>query len=260
MQSITKENLFKDRLVLGKKWNKTYGGYFSNKKVLNCFVDVVLKLNLPKKINILYVCSGNGLLAEHLCSKLLKRHKIKLTLLDASKEQLLQNKNNTTKKICKDLLEFRSKTKYDLIIMRSSLDYFYKLKEQIKALKVIKQHLSSKGLFVNQCASFPTIIERNLADRIYASNNKIGKRHFQSEDVCSIYEIAGFKNLRLIKNAPIMKLTEKEHIERYKLETKEIKTIQNLINKTNPKLKPNITKTKQGYKMNFWFPIYLAKT
>ena len=119
--------------------------------------------------------------------------------------------------------------------------------------------MKENTFFVNQCAAFPLATERNLADKIYASNGKIGKRHFQSEDVFNIYEKAGFKNLKLIKQAPKMVLTEKEHIERYKLNDTEVKRIQNLINKLNPKQRPNINITKTGYKMNFWFPIYLAK-
>ena len=257
----TKENLFRDRFVLGKNWNKTYNGYFSDEKVLKSFSDCVLKLKLPKKLNILYVCSGTGLLGEYICSKLLQEgYKTKLTLLEASKEQLSQNKNKNTKKLCKDLLKLNSKNKYDLIIMRSSLDYFYKIKDQIKALKVIKKHLLTKGLFINQCAAFPSIIERNLADKIYSSNNKIGKRHFQSfEDVATIYTKSDFKELRFVKEAPIMKLTEKEHIERYKLNDKEVNKIQTLMKKLNKKDRPNFNVTKQGYKMNFHFPIFITR-
>lgn len=263
MQSITKENLFKDRFVLGKNWNKTYKGYFSDPKVLDVFANVILKLNIPKNkvLNILYVCSGTGLLGEYVCSKLqAKGYETKLTLLESSKDQLQQNKNKKTKKICIDLLEFKSKTKYDLIIMRSSLDYFSKLNSQVKALKIIKGLMKTNALFVNQCAAFPTIIERNLADKIYASNNKIGKRHFQSnEDISEIYGKSGFKNIKLIKNAPIMKLTEKEHIERYKITKKEVIKIQNHIISLKSKNRPNIDKTKSGYRMNFNFPIYFTK-
>jgi hypothetical protein len=57
-----------------------------------------------------------------------------------------------------------------------------------------------------------------------------------------------------------MKLTEKEHIERYKITKKEVIKIQNLINSLKPKQRPNIDITTKGYKMNFNFPIYLTKT
>lgn len=259
LNKITKENLFRDRFVLGESWNKTYGRYFSDKKVLDSFVNVFLKLDLPNRINVLYPCSGNGLLGEFVCEKLkVKGYKIGLTLVDASKEHLDQNKNKETKKICKDVLEFKTKTRYNLIIMRSSLDYFYKKSLQVKVLRKIKSLLTKQGFFVNQCASMPTIKERDLADKIYVSNNKIGRRHFQGSDVYKIYKKAGFKSCKLVKEAPIMIITEKEHIERYKFSKDEVAKVKKIIYAAKEFKHPNIKNTKKGYIMKFHFPIYFA--
>ncbi|MDD4983367.1 MAG: class I SAM-dependent methyltransferase [Candidatus ainarchaeum sp.] len=266
MQKITKiskNNLETDKNVLGKNWNKTYNSYFSDTTNINLFIKACLphikKLN-KKKIEILYVAGGNGLLGEKLILSL-KKHNIKseLTLLDISQKQLDENKNPKTKKVLADILTCDLCTKFDLIIMRSSLDYIYKEKLQVKALKNIKKHLTESGLFINCCAAMPTNKDRDLADKIYASNKLIGKRHFQSkESISELYSKAGFKELKLIGKSNNMKLTEKEHIERYDFTKIEIEKIQKIILKSKVQPK-NIKITKTGYLLDFIFPIYLAK-
>lgn len=157
-----------------------------------------------------------------------------------------------------DVLNFNLKRKFDLIIMRSSLDYLPSKKLQIIALKNIYKHLLEEGIFINCVAAMPSDNLRNLANKIYSSNNKIGKRFFQSkEDIFEIYYSENFKFIKLIGHSKILKITEKEHIERYLIDLKEVKKIQSLINhfQNNNYILIN----KKGYLMRFIFPIYLAK-
>ncbi len=209
---ISKENIKRDKNVLGKKWNLTYNSYFSDEDNLDIFINksfkYIKKLN-KNNLNILYVGSANGLLGERLVSFLSKNNiKSSLTLLDISKKHLDLNKNKKTKKILGDMLTFKLNQKFDLIIMRSCLDYLPSEKLQVKALKNIRLHLCKKGLFINCVAAMPTNKLRDLANNIYSSNTKIGKRHFQSrEDVFKLYFLSKFNDLNLIASSKILVVT-----------------------------------------------------
>jgi len=266
MQSITrvsKNNLEADKNVLGKGWNKTYNSYFSNIANINLFVKASLpyiKKLKKTKLEILYAAGGNGLLGEKLIFSL-KKYNIKsnLTLLDISQKQLDENKNKNTKKILGDILNYDLEKRFDIIIMRSSLDYIYKKRLQVKALKNIRKQLAQNGIFINCCAAMPTKKERDLTDKIYKSCKKIGRRHFQSkEDIEKLYKKAEFKSQKLIGKSKNLIVTEKEHIKRYLITKEEVEKIQKIISKKKLNSK-KIKVTKTGYKLEFIFPIYLSK-
>jgi SAM-dependent methyltransferase len=260
-KNFSKENLKKDRKVLGKAWNKTYNSYFGNIQNINYFIEKALPL-LPKKtkLKILYPCSAAGLLGEELVKALAKKGiGSGLTLVEISKEHLNQNKNPKTKKNAVDVLAFQTKEKFGAIIMRSSLDYFPTRKIQVKLLSKISRLLEHSGIFINQMAVMPSEEERKLADKIYNSNKKIGKRHFQlPKEIKELYENSGFCNVRKIGDASKLVITEKEHSERYALGRKEIQKIRNLILKIPAKKRPSIKTTKKGYALEFAFPIFTA--
>ncbi|MDO8647918.1 MAG: class I SAM-dependent methyltransferase [Candidatus Diapherotrites archaeon] len=261
-KSMARENLAHDSKVLGKKWNNTYNKYFGSKKNMLSFVKQVIPYTLKmSKVQVLYACSGPGFLGEELLNELeKKRIRADLVLLDISKEHLSQNKNQKTRKICADLLKAKIEGKFDIIIMRSSLDYFWTEKTQIQALKKLEKMLKPTGVFFNQAASMPTLMQRNLADKIYSSNEKMGKRHFQCPaDIAKICLAGGFSKIKKIGNAPELIVTEKEHIERYSTSKKNIAKIQGIINKIPAEKRPNIKLTKTGYSLKFIFPIYAAK-
>ncbi len=261
MESMSKANLLCDKRVLGKHWKKTYKGYFGSRKNMQIFVAQLLPYTPKnKELRILYPGSGSGFLGEELAKELEKRKaKAHLWLIDFSKEHLGQNSNPKTKKILGDILKVKLAKKFDLIIMRSTLDYFWNEKSQIRVLKKLKKWLAPDGIFFNQAASMPSTIQRNLADRIYRSNKRIGQRHFQcSSDIAKIYRKGSFDKLKKIGDAPAMVITEKEHCERYGISKKQISKIQKIIEKIPAKKRPNIKITKTGYSMKFVFPIYLA--
>ncbi len=266
ISKISENNLKRDKKVLGKNWKKTYNSYFSDPTNINAFIKAVLpeiqkaKTLKNKKLNILYAGGANGLLGEKLVEALQKKGFLPaLYLLDISQEHLNQNKNKKTTKILADFLSYNSEIKFDIIIMRSALDYIYRERLQIKALKNLKSQLAENGLFFNCVAAMPTNKERNLADKIYASNKLIGKRHFQSkEDINKLYSKAGIKELKLIGKSKNLIITEKEHIERYNFAAKEVNKISQIITRSKLNSK-RITITSKSYKLDFIFPIYLAK-
>ncbi len=257
----SKLNLVRDKNVLGKEWLNTYNEYFSNQENIELFILKTLQY-IPKKkqLKILYPCSASGMLGESLVKIL--EHKgisIELVLVDISQEHFEENKNPKTKKILADITKLDLGQLFDIIIMRSSLDYFPNKKLQIQVLSKLKKHLNEKGVFFNQAASMPSLIERDLADKIYKSNNKIGKRHFQcKQDIGKIYRNGGFEKIKKIGEGIPLVLTEKEHAKRYEINRIQIEKIQKSIEKVPSKKRPNIRITETGYQMKFVFPIYAA--
>lgn len=249
---VVRYNLEKDKNVLGKKWLSTYGGYFSDEENIKLFIKTV-KSYLPKrKLDILYVASASGLLGERLIKSIGEGN---LTIVDASSKHLQENKNPKTKKVYADLLKMKLNKKLDLIIMRSSLDYFPSRQLQIKVLKIIKEHLKPDGIFINQPAYIPNLHDRDILSRAYNSSDKIGNRFFQSTDVKDIYKEAGLKAPKKIGEGKPMFLSDKDHIERYKLNQHDVDIVKSILKKA----KHYASVTKHGYNLEFKFPIFLSK-
>ena len=250
---IVKYNLDKDKNVLGKNWLLTYGGYFSDEENIKLFIKAI-KPYLPKKnLDILYAASASGLLGEKLMKSLGQGQ---LTIVDVSAQHLNENKNPKTTKVRADLLNMRLRNKFDLIIMRSSLDYFPSEKLQTHVLKIIKTHLRKDGLFVNQPAYIPDPGDRNTISLAYNSSNKIGKRFFQSSDITDIYKKSGFTPPQLIGKGKQMLISDKDHIKRYQLDREDIDNIRAILKKA----KIYASVTPKGYKLKFEFPIFLSKS
>lgn len=251
---IAKDNLIKDKNVQGKDWLLTYGNYFSDEENIQMFIDAVKPFLDDREIDILYVGSASGLLGEKLITSLGSGQ---LTLVDISQKHLDDNTNPKTIKVCADLLELNLGKKFDLIIMRSSLDYFPTRALQVQALKIIKKHLLPNGLFINQPAYIPVLDERDLVSDIYNRTSKIGDRFFQSVDLEEIYLDAGFQVSQKIGEGKIMNLTERDHIQRYELTAEEVKTIQDMISEKEGS--QYVAVTDGGYSLKFEFPIFLSR-
>ncbi len=249
---ISKYNLDKDKNVLGKEWLSAYGGWFSDEENIQSFINAVKPLLPKKSLDILYVASASGLLGEKL---LLDLGKGCLTIVDISQKHLDENVNPKTTKIKTDLLEMDLGKRFDLIIMRSSLDYLPSKSLQVKVLKIIRNHLNPNGLFVNQPAYISNLEDRDIISKAYNDINKIGKRLFQSTDLDSIYLDAGFEIPKKIGKGKEMTITEKDHQKRYEINQKEIKLIQEIIKNSKNSAKT----TKEGYILKFEFPIFISK-
>ena len=251
LSQISQNNLSKDKNVLGKNWLKTYNNYFSDEENIKHFADVVLSFLPKKKLNILYAASASGLLGEELIRHL---DSAKLTLVDVSQKHLAENTNINTKKICCDLLDMDLGEKFDLIIMRSSLDYLPNREFQIQVLKNIKRHLEDGGTFINQPAYISDKKDRDIMSQIYNMTESIGNRFFQSSDLEDIYNEAGFHNFQKIGDGKDLILTDQEHVERYNISQEDILKIRDLIGVGSY----NMRITESGYELRFEFPIFLA--
>ncbi len=248
---IAKYNLERDKNVLGKDWLLTYGSYFADEENIQIFIDAVRPYLPNKPLDTLYVASASGLLGERLIEALGQGS---LTIVDISKEHLASNANPQTIKIEADLLKLDLNKQFDLIIMRSSLDYFPSKELQVEVLKKIKNHLKADGIFINQPAYISNINDRNILSQAYNSNDKIGKRFFQSSDINDIYQASGFSTPTKIGDGKEMIITEQDHTQRYGLNTDDIKNIQNILKEA----KNNAEVTPSGYTLKFEFPIFIC--
>lgn len=251
ISNISKRNLKKDRRVLGKNWYTTYGGYFSDPKNIRGFIDAIIPYLPGRPLNILYVASASGLLGEKLIERLGAGT---LTLIDISKQHLDENKNPETEKIYADLLKVNLKRRFDLVLMRSSLDYFPSHDLQVMALSKIRQHLLPGGLFINQPAFLEDTHERDIASEIYTKTRKIGDRYFQSSDLSDLYQQAGFIHFEKIGEGNPLVLTEQDHKSRYGISPSTIERIRRII----PSGAKSMRVTASGYELTFRFPIFLA--
>lgn len=248
---IAQKNLIKDKNVLGRNWKRTYNDYFSDQENIDNFVKSIKPFLPNKELDILYVASASGLLGESLIKELGRG---RLTLVDISKKHLLENKNKNTKKVLEDLLILDMNKKFDLIIMRSSLDYFPSAGLQIKILKIINRHLKTAGLFVNQPAYISSLRARDIISDIYTKIEKIGDRYFQSKDLKDLYKAAGYTEFKIIGIGKNLELTEQDHEKRYMINKNDILRIQSMI----PFECSSVKITESGYWLNFEFPIFLA--
>ena len=250
--SAARYNLNRDKKVLGKQWLSTYGRYFSDQENIRLFIKAVKPFLPNRELNILYIAAASGLLGESLIADLGRG---RLTITDISQKHLAENKNIKTRKIRVDLLEMNLGCRFDLVIMRSSLDYFSSRALQIKALKVVKKHLGPGGLFVNQPAYIPRRRTRDTISAIYNQTSKIGNRFFQSADMAEIYAAAGFHQPKKIGTGKTMIITENDHIKRYGLNPADVQKIRKIIGRGTTSGR----KTKTGYALTFKFPIFMAR-
>ncbi len=251
LSDIAKNNLQKDQNVLGRKWATTYGGYFSDPGNIDFFISTVIPYLSDRPLDVLYAASASGLLGEKLLEQLGRGT---LTLVDISKKHLNENINKKTKKICADLFTMDLGHQFDLILMRSSLDYFPSADLQVEVLQTIKQHLKKDGVFINQPAFISDPHERDVMSCISQDTRKIGDRYFQSTDLESFYRKAGFLQFKQIGIGKPMILTQQDHIDRYQITQKDIEAIQQMI----PIEAESMHVTTTGYKLIFQFPIFLA--
>ncbi len=263
LSSVALQNLHRDRHVLGAAWLSTYNRYFSDERVFDAFIHAARPVleKLPGRPRILYAGSASGELGERIANFLRERgKKPELTLVDVSREHLALNTNPSTRRILRDVLDLDLSEKFDLAIMRSTLDYFPTPDLQVAVLKRIHKHLAPGGVFLNQATSLPSKTERDLANAVYATTPKIGRRHFQWKgDLPFLYRKAGFENFTHVGEAPSLTITNQEHAERYRVSKKEIAKIRRVISSVRAARRPNLHLTREGYRMRWVFPIYAAR-
>jgi hypothetical protein len=252
LSKIAAENLAKDRKVLGKQWFQTYGGWFSDRENIQTFINSVIGSRLlpHHNLEILYLGSASGVVGEELLQTLQRGH---LTIVDVSQEHLDLNTNPSTTKLCLDVLGMNLHKKFDVVMMRSFLDYFPSRADQIAVLRTVRNHLVSGGTFINQPAFISDIKARDLISQAYCSVPSIGKRLFQSHDIGDLYAEAGFNPPIKYGESKHMMITDQDHIVRYGISGSDVKMIQSIVKNAEPFAEV----TERGYNLEFEFPIFI---
>lgn len=123
---------------------------FIKQKESNIFKKVLKKYNSKKKITAIDIGSGAGYYSEILYSKGIKN----ITCLDTSIRMLKQIKIKKAKLVNKNIFQFRSKNKFDLIIVMGLIEFVSKYKNFFKqTTKLAKKDtviiilMPSKNLF-----------------------------------------------------------------------------------------------------------------
>ena len=253
LSTIAAENLAKDGRVQGEKWFETYNGWFADPENMRIFTSSVMRSGLlpQRPLEILYIGSASGVLGEELVRALGSGH---LTLVDISQKHLELNTNPETTKLLLDVVNMDLRMKFDVIMMRSFLDYFPSRKKQIAVLGTVKKHLASGGVFINQPAYISDHEARNLISQAYCSVPSVGQRLFQSGDLSRLYSRAGLGLPIRYGEGKLMRITEKDHISRYGITPSDVATIQSIVAGTEHFA--NVT--EDGYILTFEFPIFMT--
>ena len=131
---------------LAKFYDTIYGNEFHHKYAI--FIRKIIKENKIKNPLILDVACGTGKLIYELKKNI---KDLSIEGLDSSKQMLriAKAKNKKFKYYNQNLINFRTKKKYDIITCAfDSLNYLIKIEDLDKTLKNVYGHLKNNGLFI----------------------------------------------------------------------------------------------------------------
>jgi len=207
---------------------KIYKGYFTRNDVINLFLSSLPKF-YNKKIKIADFGGGSGYLLEKV-EKFYKdkNHEVECWLIDKDIDQL-QRAPKRFNKIQENILHFYKNNYFDLIIMRSTLQFVLKKKDKIKVLNNIYTSLKRGGTFINQ-ALFIEKPDNRFLEEAFRYFNRLLKIETLSK-LLDIYERSNFKNCKIINFCPIMTINASDIQERFKLDYSIIRKMYDLFKK-----------------------------
>ncbi|VVC71792.1 Methyltransferase domain protein [uncultured archaeon] len=258
-----KQNLRADKRVQGKRWGKTYGGFWHNPANAQAFVRATNRYlrALPDEPAVLEVGSADGFLAETVASHLRKLGKHPhVTISDMSAKHLAANPNPRTRKIQADLLTLnltRTAGRFDVILMRSVLHYFPTLALQTRVLRRLRRHLAPGGVLLLQDSVFERQREADLLTRIFQT--KLAPWRFNStREIQTVTRHAGLRATR-VGFAPDIHVTHDDHARRYALTPADTRHIRALIQAVPATDRPHHHLTKNGYTASAASAIYACR-
>lgn len=113
-------------------------------------LQLINRLNLPKDAAIIDIGGGDSLLVDYL----LEQGYTNITVLDISAraieraKQRLNNKAERVKWIVSDILQYKTKEKYDLWYDRATFHFLTKPHDQQTYIAAVRKSLKSKGYFL----------------------------------------------------------------------------------------------------------------
>lgn len=255
--SINKFNVTADKQAYGK-WAELNQDYFSNPKIIDEFFRFFTRAqpDLPETINIIEFGSAEGIVGEYFAKSLSTKHKTKLTLVDVVPEHLQANTNPKTIKICKNILQFDQKEKYDLAIVRSLLHYF-STEDQQRVLEITHASLKKGGYLL--IAAF---IQRPESLELFLKLNRLVGKQLQlltSQQLEKLFAQAGFTQTTFLGNATTWNCSSNNLKARYTLSDETIQNMRKLIQSTPTFEQKGFTLTMNGFTVPIPYRIYLLK-
>lgn len=255
--SINKFNVTADKQAYGK-WAELNKDYFANPKIIDEFFRFFARAQpiLPRAINIIEFGSAEGLVGEYFAKLLSAGHRINLTILDVVPEHLQKNINPKTVKICKDLLQFDQREKYDLALARSLLHYF-SFEDQLNALKIIHLSLKKGGYLL--IAAF---VQHPQTLALFLKLNSIVGKQLQllpAEQIETLFSKSGFSSVSFLGDATTWNCSSNNLKLRYNLTQKQIEDMRSLIESTSDFKQKGFTLGPTEFTLPVPYKVYLLK-
>jgi ubiquinone/menaquinone biosynthesis C-methylase UbiE len=212
---------------------KIYRGYFVSKETISSFL-ACLPSFLNKEIKICDIGGGQGYLLDQVRKFYKdKGYKVSCWIVDYNKEQL-KLAPPYFYKVCKNALEFYKDNFFDLIIMRSVLQFLLRKNHKIKVLNNIYKSLKLNGYFINQ-AFFLEKPDNRIIEKAYRYFNRFLKID-TLESLISIYTMSKFKNCKIKTFCPISVIDKYDIQKRFDLKNVIIDKIFSLFNENKNQL------------------------
>lgn len=192
-----------------------YDGYFSRKDCINLFIKSVPDFHGKSKIRILDFGGGEGhLLLEVRNHYKNKGKEIEGWILDKNREDL-SNSPTGFNKINQSAVSFVKEGYFDLIIMRSVMQFFLSSKDKVKVLNNIFKSLSKRGVFVNQAFFMESPDNRFLEKAFGYFGRKLKVETL--EGLSKLYGKSKFQHFKRVLFFPKMIMTDQTIKERFGL-------------------------------------------
>jgi len=225
---------------------KIFKGYFSSKETLNRFLECLPKLK-SKKIKIADFGGGSGYLLNQVKKFYQNKNcQVDCWIIDKDNEQL-KTASNSFRKIEESCLRFYKDGYFDIIIMRSVLQFLLSDKDKIAVLNNVCRSLKNNGTFVNQ-ALFLEKPDNKIVARAYQYFNRSLKIE-TLEELIKLYNQSNFKNCKIQKFCPIMPVDQNDIQERFNVSKSVINKILNLFSRNIDKAHSIEIKNK-NFKIN----------
>ncbi len=240
---------------MAENFPEIFKGYFSSKDNVNPFLGCLPDLE-NKNLKIADFGGGSGYLLDQVANFYQNKGcTVDCWLIDNNNEQV-RNAPNKFKKINKNCLKFSKEKHFDIIIMRSVLQFFLNRQEKITVLNNISKSLKEKGTFINQALFFEKPDNKIVAQSYRYFNRSLNIETL--EELIGLYNKSSFKNCKIEKFCPTMIVSDSDIKKRFMVNGAVIDKMRNLFN-GNIKKSHFIEVVGKNFKINCNYVIVTSK-
>lgn len=238
-----------------------YDGFFTDPNGFSIFYSALDRLssNFPKRLRILEIGSGPGIIGQAIKKHLMKKGiVVELSIVDAQEDSLRFNIDSNTEKICSDnkALPFHNSS-FDIICARSVLHYEESANNVKRVLEEVDRVLKSGGIYIEQGVTFNDKQERELFNEIHTA---LGRKMTLYNSVEYASELKKyFNSVDVIDDASFVIQKETEIKKRYTdANMQEIRNSIALFLRSNP-TSNNFSIAEKSFFWRVPFSLYICK-